>query len=191
MRLRLTPRMVPVREPSVAPTGSACRSPSRPRTVGSWIDVSSSKSACRRRRRAANHRKYAKLRKAGRVPRQTAAERREVAVEHHNQREVEQNEQWWQRRLTGSAAAMVSAAAVIAPVHAATDAIWHLHQSHSAVQYFNPYLRSDPERPDLPHLPEPDATYYTAFDGAGTAATNRATGPVAGRWDPWEWTHRD
>ena len=86
---------------------------------------------------------------------------------------------------------MVGAVGVIAPIPAATGSIWHLHQSHSVVQYFNPYLRSDPEHPDLPHLPEHDATYYTAFGGAGTATTYQATGRVAGRWDPWEWTCSD
>jgi len=162
-----------------------------PTNVRSWIDVSSSKSACRRRRRAANKRKYARLRKAERMPRHVAAERREAIAGHHGQFEIAQYEQWWQRPLAGSAVAMVGAAGVIAPIPVATGAIWHPHQSHSVVQYFNPYLWSDPEHSDLPHLPEHDATYYTAFDGAGTAATFQATGPAAGRWDPWEWTYSD
>ena len=40
-----------------------------------------------------------------------------------------------------------------------------------------------PDSPDLPHLPEPDMTFYSPLVAAGTATTNVRIGPV--RSETW------
>jgi hypothetical protein len=58
-------------------------------------------------------------------------------------------------------------------------------------------LPTNTDHPDLPHTPEPDTTFYTAWNGGGTAVANVAIRPVpagvwpitAGTWDAWEWSN--
>lgn len=124
----------------------------------------SSKTARLHRRQAARREQYRRLRKAGRVPQHTTAERRHAAAERKHQREAEAHRQWWHDRLSGSLAATVGAAAagvvIAAPV--ATDGIGHLYKPYSVASRLYPWvLSSDDGSPDYPHVPEPDRTFYT------------------------------
>jgi hypothetical protein len=150
----------------------------------------SSKAARLRRRQAARRKKYARLRKSGLMPRHTQAERRLAAAERHRQREAEQRRQAWLRRMvvpvvTGvGAAGFVFAAPGISPIR-------HPVYPHSAASplYYSYVPMSDSDHPDPPHPAEPDMTFYTNWDGAGTASTGVVIGPVeAASWDGWEWT---
>jgi hypothetical protein len=57
----------------------------------------------------------------------------------------------------------------------------------SPLAMYSPWSPSDPGSPDLPHLPEPEMTFYTAYDGSGSATTG-TYGPAPGTWSAWEWT---
>lgn len=150
----------------------------------------SSKTARLHRRQAARREQYRRLRKAGRVPQHTTAERRHAAAERKHQREAEAHRQWWHDRLSGSLAATVGAAAagvvIAAPV--ATDGIGHLYKPYSVASRLYPWvLSSDDGSPDYPHVPEPDRTFYTPSYAAGTATTSIRIGPDSPSWDPWEY----
>jgi hypothetical protein len=153
----------------------------------------SSKTARLHRRQAANRKKYARLRKAGRVPQHTQAERMLAAAERERQREADQRHEAWLRRATLPVAATVTAAAasVLFGADHSTSVIPRLYQPYSATAQFYPYVPShDSGDPDLPHVPEPDATFYTDYGGPGTARTDIAIGPVPpASWLPWEWTN--
>lgn len=44
------------------------------------------------------------------------------------------------------------------------------------------------DHPDPPHPDGPDMTFYTRWDGGGTARVDVAVGPVGSvSWDGWEW----
>lgn len=154
----------------------------------SWVDVSSSKAACRRRRQAARREQYRQLRKAGRVPQHTRAERARAAAERERQREVEQRRLAWLGRVTGPVVTTVGAAAGLILGAPGTGVIGHVYHPYSAVSQFYPYAPLGPGFPD-PHTPERDVTLYTAYDRAGTARTHISIWPVRpGSWNPWAWT---
>jgi hypothetical protein len=159
-----------------------------PRIVGGLINVSS-KTARLHRRQAANRRKYARLRKAGRVPQHTRAERRRAAAERERQREAEQGHVVWFRRGTVTTAIGVGAAATLTFSTApATGNVFRMGRPYSVLNQAYALMRSD--SPDYPHLPEQEMTYDPVFYAAGTARADIATRPVAsGSWLPWEWTY--
>ena len=162
------------------------------RSVRCLINVSS-KTARLHRRQAANRRKYARLRKAGQVPQHTKAERKLAAAERERQHEADQRRTIWLRRGALPVATTVTAAAasVVFGAGRATGGTAHLYRPVSAATQFYPWVQSsDSDYPDPPHVPESGGTFYTAYDGAGTARADRASGPVAaGSWLPWEWTY--
>lgn len=153
----------------------------------------SSKTARLHRRQAANRRKHARLRKAGRVPQHTQAERRQAAAEREHQREADQYRQWWKRQVTLPVATTVAAAAasVVFGAGHTMGGIAHLYPPLSAATQFYPWVQSpDSDYPDPPHVPESVGTSYTAYDGAGTARADVTIGPVApASWLSWEWTY--
>jgi hypothetical protein len=152
----------------------------------------SSKTARLHRRQAAKRRKYARLRRAGRVPQHTQAERRQAAAERERQREADQRHVVWLRRGALPVAATVTAAAsVMFGAGHTMGGIAHLYRPLSAATQFYPWVPSpDSDYPDPPHVPESVGTFYTAYDGAGTARADIATGPVAAEsWLPWKWTY--
>jgi hypothetical protein len=119
-----------------------------------------------------------RLRKSGRVPRHTRAERRREALERQRQHEVDQRRQVRLRRLAFSALAPVGAASVVV---ASTVEFNNVHHSY-------PFLLAAASagsgNPDLPHMPERDMTYYSSSVEAGTASTFSFVGPVSPMaWD--------
>jgi hypothetical protein len=73
---------------------------------------------------------------------------------------------------------------------AASTAAFPYRYHSSPVVYSSLWVPSpDADHSDLPHLPEPDATYYSPYAGGGTARTDIARGPAgSASWDPWLWT---
>lgn len=133
------------------------------------------------------------MRRAGRVPQHTQAERKQAAAGRELQREAGQRRTVWLRRGALPVATTVTAAAasVVFGAGHATSRIADLYRPVSAATQFYPWVPSpDSDYPDPPHVPETGGTFYTAYDGAGTARADRASGPVAaGSWLPWEWTY--
>lgn len=152
----------------------------------------SSKTARLHRRQAANRRKYARLRKAGRVPQHTTAERRHAAAERERQREAEQRRHDWLRRATGPVVTTLGAAAAGVVIVAAPEAtgetghLGYMVQSYSLAQLY-PWVPPGSDHPDYPHVPEPDMTFYPLRTTAGTANASVRYGLGAPRWDAWEW----
>jgi hypothetical protein len=140
-----------------------------------------SKTARLHRRQAANRRKYARLRKAGRVPQHTQAERRHAAAERERQREADQRHVVWLRRgaLPVATAVTAAAASVVFSTADSVRGAGHVHYPFSAASQPYPYVPFAPEDPDLPHVPEPAGTFYTAYNGSGTATTATRFGPAA------------
>jgi hypothetical protein len=152
-----------------------CRSHAR-HASGGMVDYMSSKAARLRRRQAARRKLDKRLRKSGRVPQHTRAERRREAAERQRQHEIDHRRQVRLRRLTFSALAPVGAASVIV-----TSVVeFNVHHSY-------PFLSATAStglgNPDLPHMPEQDRTDYTSSVEAGTASTFTFVGPVA----PMSW----
>jgi hypothetical protein len=120
------------------------------------------------------------------VPQHTTAERRHAAAERERQHQAEQRHNQWLRRVTGPTVVTVGAAAgLVLGAPTASGVFQHYHPYSAASQPF-PYIPFDP---DPPHTPEPDMTFYTAYDGSGTATTTTLIGPVAESWNPWEWVY--
>jgi hypothetical protein len=120
------------------------------------------------------------------VPQHTTAERRHAAAERQRQRQEEQRHNQWLRRVTGPTVVTVGAAAgLVFGAPTVSGAIQHHHPYSAASQPF-PF---EPDYPDPPHTPEPDMTFYTAYDGSGTATTAVRFGPGTPAWDAWEWTY--
>lgn len=164
-----------------------------PWTLGGLIIVSSSKTARLHRRQAGKKKRYARLRRAGRMPQHTQAERRLAAAERERKREADRLRMVRRRRAALPVAVAVTAASasVVFGAGHATAGIAHLYRPYSAADHFYPWVTSmDSDYPDPPHVPEPDTTFYSNFDAAGTARTDFHIGPVApGTWLPWEWTN--
>jgi hypothetical protein len=129
--------------------------------------VSSSKRARRRRRQAAQARHYKRLRKAGRLPQHTRAERRRAAAERARQREADERRQ----RLIGRVVPpLAMGVAVPAFVFTTVAVVSGAHHPFPIIAPGSPAGLALPD-PELPHLPEPDGTYYTPIVAAGTAVT--------------------
>lgn len=150
--------------------------------------MSSSKSASRRRRQAANRKKYARLRREGRLPQHTKAERRRAAVEHDHKREAEQKHDRRLRLAAGAVAVPVAMAAAL--VFGAPPLTGHLQYNSAYPMATAPFALGLPyaESPDPPHQPETDGTLYTPMVVSGTAVTAVPTGPISSKpRRPWEW----
>jgi hypothetical protein len=157
-------------------------------TVESWDDVSS-KSASRRRHRAALDKKYRRLRKIGRVPQHTQAERRLAAAEREHQREIELQRERWFRRTTTPVVTVLSGAAVTFGAVAAPGLEHHVqYYSTAAVAPYYPFQQGDSEHPDPPHMPETPPTEYAPWSIVGTAnASARVMVAMPAKWKSWEW----
>jgi hypothetical protein len=133
----------------------------------------SSKRARPQRRQASNLKRYARLRRAGRVPQHTQAERRLAAAERERQCEAEQRRTVWLRRAILLVATVVTAAAGIATftVAPAMGGLGHAHHPYSAVSQLHLSVPLDPDHPDPPHVPDPDSTFYTDYDGSSTSTS--------------------
>lgn len=153
-----------------------------PEATGGIVDLMSSKTARLRRRQAARRKKDKRLRKSGRVPQHTRAERRRAEAERQRQREADQRRQARLQRMVIPLVASTSAAGITFTTTAEVSK-WHgLYPDVSAAQ------RAWPDNPDLPHMPEPDMTFYSPLVVAGTA---RADMRVV-RWGtvPWDGSER-
>jgi anti-sigma factor RsiW len=149
----------------------------------------SSKAARLHRRQAANKRKYARLRKAGKVPQHTQAERRRAEAEREQKRKAEQYRETWLRRARLPVAAAVAGAAVSVVFGATHATIGHVYRSYPTATQSYPRVSSF-DYPDPPHVPESDGTFDTGYGAAGTARTDIRVGPVPPTtWEPWEWTY--
>lgn len=135
------------------------------------LRVSSSKTARLRRRHAAWRREYKRLRKSGRMPQHTRAERRRAEVEHQHQREAEHSWEAWRRRKAVPTITALGAASVIelAPPPVSRARYGNLYVSAAGPAW--------PGRPDLPHQPETDVTFYTSSAWSGTADASQAVRP--------------
>jgi hypothetical protein len=148
------------------------------------VDVSS-KAARLHRRQAAKRKRYARLRKAGRVPQHTQAERRLAAAERERQREADQRREAWLRRgvLPVTLTLTAAAASVVIGAGHPTGVVQRFYHPYTAAAQLYPYAPSrDSGDPDLPHLPEPDATFYTAYAGSGTAVASVHILPGVQTW---------
>lgn len=145
----------------------------------------SSKSARRRRRQAAALRRYKRLRREGRLPVHTRAQRRRAAAERELQREAERRRFARIRILAGSAAAPPAAAAVMFLAPPVQISLHKVHEPYIAAQAL-----SWPDRPDYPHtelleVREPDpfipaAATATASSGMSAAREFRASLTASG-----------
>lgn len=150
--------------------------------------MGSSKSARRRRRQAANRKKYARLRREGRLPQHTKAERRHAAVQREHKSEAEQKHHHRLRLAAGAVAAPVGVAAAL--VFGAPPLTGHLQHASAYPVATAPFALGLPyaESPDPPHQPETDGTLYTPMVVSGTAVTAVSSGPISSEpWRPWEW----
>jgi hypothetical protein len=134
--------------------------------------VSSSKTARLRRRHAARRKEYKRLRKSGRVPQHTRAERRRAEVERQREREAERSWEAWRRRKAVPTFIAVGAASFIELASPPA----------SRGHYVHPYIWAADAawsgRPDLPHQPETDMTFYAQWDTMGTANASPEVGPA-------------
>lgn len=89
-----------------------CRSPI-PDAASGIVDLVSSKTARLRRRRAARRKMDKRLRKSGRVPQYTRAERRQAAAERQQQHEADRRRQARLRRVVLPVFASVGAASIM------------------------------------------------------------------------------
>jgi hypothetical protein len=113
------------------------------------------------------------------------AERRVAAAGRNRKREAEQRRWAWRRRATVPVVTLVGCMAAAFTL-GAVPAIGHVDRQNPLALY-SLYVPPDPDNPDLPYLPEPDMTLYSAYDGTGTASTT--TRVMAGEtWDAWQWT---
>jgi hypothetical protein len=146
--------------------------------AGGIVDLVSSKTARLRRRHAARRKMAKRLRKAGRVPQHTRAERRGAEAERQRQQEADRRRQIWRRRTMVPLVASTGAAAITFIYSSKASDRHDLYPYVSAVAGL-----AWPDSPDLPHLPEPDMTFYSPWVAAGTATTNVRIGPV--RSETW------
>jgi hypothetical protein len=148
-----------------------CRSLTREADSG-IVALVSSKTARLRRRQATRRKMDKRLRKSGRVPQHTRAERKRAEAERQRQNEVDEHRQARLRRVVFPAIASVGAASVIfAPVA-------KFNSGHNSYPLLSAAELARSDNPDLPHMPERDMTYYTSSVEAGTARTDIFVGPV-------------
>ena len=148
-----------------------CRSLA-PEAASGIVDLVSSKTACLRRRQAARRKRDKRLRKSGRVPQHTQAERRPAETERQRRLAADHRRQARLRRAAFSVVTSTGVASFIFLPLAGASGGRHSYPSLSAAQL----ARSD--KPDLPHTPESDMTFDTPWAGPGTARVNVVVGPV-------------
>ena len=134
--------------------------------------MSSSKTARLRRRQRARHEEYKRLRKSGRVPQHTRAERRRAEAERQRDRATERSREAWLRRKALPVIIATGVAAFIDLVPA------HVSGRHSMYPYLSAARAALPGRPDLPHQSDTDTTLYTSYTGSGTARSTEVLGAV-------------
>jgi hypothetical protein len=173
--------------------------------------MSSSKRAHRRRVRTAQHERYLRLRKSGRLPVHTPAELRVARVERERGCLADKRRGQRLRLVTTPMALGVAAASFgLAPAASASTSAEpvfrpsayigynpgrdlppvSLYQSHQKRPYESYALRSAsrPDRSEPPHPAEPEMTFYRGWDGGGTATPRVGIGPFpAGIWNGEEW----
>jgi hypothetical protein len=155
--------------------------------------MSSSKTARRKRRRAGALRRYKRLRREGRLPVHTRAERKRVAQERERSREAERREERRNCRVAAVTVTSTAAAAfiaVISPEHILPHEIYRPYIAAEATSW--------PDRPDYPHtdlleIPEPDS-FIPAMGTASSFASYRpyprgVTHP--GSWKRYRWLMHD
>ena len=149
----------------------ACRSLAV-ETASGIVDLMSSKSARLRRRHEARRKQEKRLRKSGRMPQHTKAERRRAEAERQCQREADQRRQVWLGRVVLPVVTSASAASIMfLPLAGASS-------GHHSYPYLSAAELAWPDNPELPHMPESDMTFDTPWAGPGTASVNVAIGPV-------------
>jgi hypothetical protein len=133
----------------------------------------SSKAVRLRRRQAAQRAKYKRLRKSGRVPQHTQAERRREEVERRHWRETHERRQKRLRRGVFPVVGSIGAAGMMMfiPLAGASS-------GHHSYLYLSAADSAASGNPDLPHAPEAEGTYYSPLVTVGTARTNVLVGPV-------------
>jgi len=118
---------------------------------------------------------YKRLRKAGRVPQHTRAERRRAAAERASQREADERRQRVQGRIGLQVAEVVGVGSIAFVFGVSGLPVVH-HQYPSLLPGSTAGVALP--APDVPHLPGPDGTYYTpTIDPSGTVPTSLP-------WDP-------
>jgi len=144
--------------------------------AGGSVDLVSSKTARLDRRQAARRKEHKQLRKSGRVPQHTRAERQKAKAERQHQREAERSRQARLRRNVLPVLTATAAASFLVVIPATVT------KGHSVYPFISAAEPTGPDRPEPPHLPEPDMTFYTPWAGAGTTAVahlqTRPPGPV-------------
>ena len=143
----------------------------------------SSKTARLRRRQAANKRKYARLRKAGRVPQHTTAERRLAAAEREHKREADQRRHKWVQRATFTFATGSVAAEFVFGVPGSG----HAEPVNPIAHYFpvSGYVAASGADNSHNDLPEVETADFPVYYAAGTATIDIRIGPVEPAWQPW------
>jgi hypothetical protein len=140
----------------------ACWSHAQDRASG-IVELMSSKTARLRRRQAAQRNKYKRLRKSGRVPQHTRAERRRAAAERQRQQGVDQRRQERLRQVVPT----ITASFMFVPLA-------EVSSGHHSSLYLSAAELARAETPDLPHMPERDMTFYAPSLAQRTARTNRS-----------------
>ena len=136
-------------------------------TASGIVELMSSKTARLRRRQAVQRNKYKRLRKSGRVPQHTRAERRREAVERQRWQEAHERRQKRLRRAVFPVIGSIGAAGIMMfmPLAGASSG----HHSYLYLSAADPAALGNP---DLPHIPESDGTYYSPLAQA-MSRTNR------------------
>lgn len=127
-------------------------------TVSDIVDFMSSKTARLRRRHAAQRNRYKRLRKSGRVPQHTRAERRREEVERQRWKEAYERRKKRLRQAAFPVIGSIGAAGIIMfmPLAEASSG----HHSYLYLSAADPAASGNP---DLPHTPESDGTYYSSL----------------------------
>jgi hypothetical protein len=153
-----------------------------PVAAGGIVDFVSSKAARLRRRQAVRRKKDKRLRKSGRVPQHTRAERRRAEAERQRQQEADRHRQ---ARLRGAVFPVLASTSAASLIFLTSSEVSSGHRSYPYVSAAELVWLGNP---DLLHLPEPDMTFYTSLVVAGTARADIggvAPGPSMS-WDSSE-----
>lgn len=114
----------------------------------------SSKTARPRRRQAAQRNRYKRLRKSGRVPRHTRAERRREELERRRWQEAHERRQKRLRRAVFPVIGSIGAAGVMVFMSLAGAS-----SGHHSYLYLSAAGPAASGNPDMPHTPESDGKY--------------------------------
>ena len=154
--------------------------------------MASSKTAHRKRRRAAALRKYKRLRRQGRLPVHTPTERKRTAKERERWYQAERKKLQRIKEVAGVAVTPVAAAAVFTFVPTEHIPLEKLYKTHVATEAT---WRPELDKPDDPHTELLDVMLPDPFiPAAGTASATPSYGPspsggVNPHWDGWERYH--